>query len=76
MEMPTPRFPIGTVYTTRGRHPRCCTVTDIITAYNSRGELVSTRYVATHELMGRIITEHGICETTIAMGSPTIPVTD
>lgn len=64
----TPRFPIGTKYKTRGKFPRLCTVTDILTTYNSKGEFVKLRYVATHEFLGATITESDVVETTIAMG--------
>ena len=63
--------PIGTKFKTRGKCPRECTVTDILKTYNHAGDLVSTRYVATHEFMGRAVAEHDICATTIAMGKST-----
>lgn len=61
-------YPIGTVFRTRGKHPRVCTVTDIWRTYDAAGALVHTRYVATHELMGQTITERDVVATTIAMG--------
>ena len=62
------QFSIGTQFKSRGKHPRICTVTDILRTYNSAGELVKTRYVAEHEFLGRTVTDHDVCETTIAMG--------
>ena len=62
------RFPIGTKFATRGRHPRTCTVVDIWRTFNVAGELVRIGYVATHEFMGRTVLERDIPETTIAMG--------
>jgi hypothetical protein len=62
------RFSIGTKYQTRGKQPRTCTVVDILRTYNSKGELVKVRYVATHELMGQTVTDHDVIDTTIAMG--------
>lgn len=62
------RFNIGTQFKTRGKHPRLCTVTDILKTYNSAEELVSIRYVATHEFMGQTVTDRDVVETTIAMG--------
>lgn len=62
------RFSIGQTFKTRGKAPRLCTVVDILTTFNSAGELVKTRYIATHEFAGQIVTDHDVCETTIAMG--------
>ena len=62
------QFAIGTTFKTRGKHPRICTVVDILKTYNNANELVKVRYVATHELMGKIITDNDVCSTTIAMG--------
>lgn len=63
------RFSIGQQYMTRGKCPRLCTVRDILKTYNHKGELVSIRYVATHDLMGQHVTHHDVIETTIAMGA-------
>lgn len=35
-------------------------VTDVLKTYNSKGELVKTRYVATHEFMGQKVTDSDI----------------
>lgn len=61
-------YPIGTHFTTRGKHPRYCTVVDVLRTYNSKGELVSVRYVATHEFLGQTVTDYDVRATTIAMG--------
>lgn len=63
-------FPIGTKFKTRGKHPRDCTVVEILKTYNSKGELVRTRYVATFPLAGQTVTYYDVCHTTIAMGMP------
>jgi hypothetical protein len=63
-----PRFSIGTQFKTRGKAPRICTVTDILKTYNSAGELVLVRYVATHEFCGQTVTSYDVIDTTIAMG--------
>lgn len=63
-----PRFPIGTQFKSRGKHPRLYTVRDIYFTYNTAGELVRIRYVATFELMGQSVTDYDVVETTIAMG--------
>ena len=74
--MTTHKFPIGTTYSTRGRYPDHCTVTDQLSTYNSKGELVGIHYVATHEFHGQILTDRRVNETRIAMGSPVIPPAD
>ena len=63
-----PKFPIGTQFKTRGKHPRLCVVMDIWRTYNAVGDLVRVRYVADHEFMGQVIRDCDVCETTIAMG--------
>lgn len=63
-----PRFKIGTLFKTRGKHPRVCIVTDIHTTRDSRGEIVKIRYVATHEFAGQTVTNSDVVDTTIAMG--------
>lgn len=66
-------FPIGTVYQTRGKHPRKCTVTDQLTVTNSRGKVVRRYYKSVHVLNDQLITDHDVRHTTIAMGSPVLP---
>ena len=61
-------FAIGTHFKTRGKAPRICIVTDILKTYNSAGDLVKTRYQASHEFLGQIVTDYDVCATTIAMG--------
>lgn len=61
-------YAIGTKFITGGKAKRACTVTDILKTYNSAGELVGTRYVATHEFMGQIVTDRDVCSVTIAKG--------
>lgn len=60
-----PRFLPGTIFKTGNRQ---CTVTDILTTYNLAGEPVKQRYVATHQFLGQTVTDHDVCETTIARG--------
>jgi hypothetical protein len=62
------RFKVGDTYMTRGKHPRTCTVQDVLYTYNSKGELVHIRYVTSHELMGQTVVEHDVREITIMMG--------
>lgn len=61
-------YAIGQKYRTRGKVPRVCTVVDIFKTYNSKGELVRVRYVATHDFMGQSVTDYDVPETAIAMG--------
>ncbi len=62
------RFPIGTQYTTRGKHPQVCTVVDVLRTYNSAGTLVSLRYVAEHDFCGQKLRDNDVCDATIARG--------
>lgn len=63
-----PIFSIGTQFKHIGKISRICTVTDIYTTTNIAGEIVSIRYVATHEFAGQIVTERDIPAATIARG--------
>lgn len=62
----TPRYRVGTTYNSPGKHPKLCTVTDIHTTRNHRGDLVKIQYVATHEFLGQIVTDRELSESTIA----------
>lgn len=62
------RFPIGTQYMTRGKHPVLCTVVDQLTTTNSRGEVVRATYVTSHQFCGQTVTETDVVDTTIARG--------
>jgi len=62
------RFSIGARFTTKHKVPMHCVVTDILKTYNSRNELVSIRYVATHQFLGQTVTDYDVVETTIARG--------
>lgn len=66
--MNTHRFPIGTKYTTRGKHALFCTVVDQLTTTNSQGEVVATSYITSHQFCGQTVTEAGVVDTTIARG--------
>lgn len=68
------RFPIGTRYTTRGKHPCKCVVVDVHATYSAvSGELVKLRYVSTHEFAGQTVTDRDVPEPAIALGSPVLP---
>jgi hypothetical protein len=66
--MSQPKFKIGQQFKTRGKFPKICTIRDIWKTYDSKGELVRLRYVATHELIGQLVWDRDVCETTVAMG--------
>ena len=51
-----------------GKAANLCTITDIHTTFNLAGELVKTRYVATHQFLGQTVTESDIVATTVARG--------
>lgn len=68
MKQREPTFGVGTKYKTRGKHPRVCTVIDILKTYNMAGEMVSLRYVSQHEFAGQVVIDRDVVETTIAMG--------
>lgn len=61
-------IPIGTKFKTRHKNPRICTVIDKWDTYNSKGELVKVRYVATYKFMSQLVTDYDVVETTIKMG--------
>ena len=62
------KFLIGTKYKTRGKSPKECTVIDILKTYNHKNELVSIRYVSSHDFMGQKVIDRDVVETTITMG--------
>ena len=65
----TPRFKIGTTFIPCGRkNGGLCTVVDILTTTNSKGDVVRIRYAATHEFMGQTLTDYDVPEVTIARG--------
>ncbi|WOB06508.1 hypothetical protein [Piscinibacter gummiphilus] len=61
-------YPIGTKFARRvsAKRTDVCTVVDIHRTYNNAGELVKTRYVATHEFLGQVVTDHDVVAVTIA----------
>lgn len=61
-------YPIGTKYRTRHKQPKECTVVDIYKTYNVAGELISTRYVTVHEVLGQRVFDYDVVRTTIDMG--------
>lgn len=62
------RFEIGTKYKTSGKHPKLCTVVDVLRTYNSAGDLVKLRYVSEHEFLGQTVTDYDVPDAAIAKG--------
>jgi len=50
------------------KNDRIETVTDILKTYNLVGELVKTRYVATHDFCGQTVTDSDVLGVTIQRG--------
>jgi len=50
------------------KNDRIETVTDILKTYNSAGELVKTRYVASHDFLGQKVTDRDVLGVTIQRG--------
>ena len=65
-----PRFTIGTQYVDpRAKHPKLCTIVDILTTRNSKDEVVKIEYVATHEAIpGSTVTDYHVLDITVAKG--------
>lgn len=62
-------YPIGTTFETRqGKITRLCTVVDLLTTTNAKGEVVKLRYVATHPFLGQLVADFDVNEVTIARG--------
>lgn len=66
------RFPVGTTFQPVGKR-YAATVIDYHVTRNLAGEIVRTRYVATHEFMGQTVADCDVAETTIARGLIAIP---
>jgi len=60
---------IGTKFIKEGRKIKQVeTVVDIYKTYNSKGELVKTRYVSEHEFMGQKLRDYDVVAVTIKRG--------
>ena len=65
------KYPIGTKFIRRSnrKHKLVETVTDYLeTRSVVTGDLISSRYVATHEFCGQTVSDRDIPATSIAMG--------
>lgn len=61
------RFQIGQKYSPIGKN-YVCTVVDIHKTFNSKGELVKTRYVSEHDFCGQVVKDYDVVDATIARG--------
>ena len=62
---------IGKQYLTRGKHPQLCTVVDVHTTCNQKGEIVKVRYVSEHVFLNQIVRDKDVGKTTILMNEVT-----
>ena len=62
---------IGKQYKTRGKHPRLCTVIDVHTTCNQKGEIVKVRYVSEHVFLNQKVIDKDVVKTTILMNEVT-----
>ena len=62
---------IGKQYKTRGKHPRLCTVVDVHTTRNQKGEIVKVRYVSEHVFLNQKVIDKDVVKTTILMNEVT-----
>lgn len=61
-------YPIGTTYT--NQKGQICTVADVWTTTDSRGDVVSISYVTVHSFCGQLVSEIRVMPITIAKGNP------
>lgn len=59
-------FEIGTHYINSKN--RLCVIKDILKTFNSKGELIKTRYVAEHDFMGQKIEDNDVLHISIQKG--------
>jgi hypothetical protein len=64
----TPKYKPGTMFKTQGKHPRTCTVVDILITRNMAGDVVAVRYVASLEFCGQTVLDRNVVAATIARG--------
>lgn len=61
------KYPIGFKFFNRGKRKDLCTITDFLTTKNIHGEIIKTRYVATHDFLGQTVTDYDVTENSITM---------
>ncbi len=62
---------IGKQYLTRGKHPQLCTVVDVHTTFNQKGEIVKVRYVSEHVFLNQKVIDKDVVKTNILMNEVT-----
>ena len=62
---------IGKQYLTHGKHPQLCTVVDVHTTCNQKGEIVKVRYVSEHVFLNQKVIDKDVNKTTILMNEVT-----
>ena len=60
---------IGTQYMARDKHPRLCTVIDKLIITRADGTIHKTRYITTHEFLGKTVYDYDVGRTTIVIGA-------
>jgi hypothetical protein len=69
---------IGTKYYERKsngkKNEKISTVIDILSTYNSKGELIRTRYIASRDYLGQDLINYDVVGTTILMSLIRFPV--
>ena len=64
------KIEIGMQYIPRSdKKKRIHTVIDCYKTYNSKNELVNTKYVATYDFIGQTMTVYDVVQPTIAIGA-------
>ena len=61
-------YPVGTQFKTRGKAPKLCTVEDQLYTYNSEGELVGFKYVASNVTLGQKVYDYDVSPATVVRG--------
>lgn len=66
MKIPKMKYPIGTKFTLkRPNYTRECEVIDYRFLFDSKGNLIQTRYVTQHTTLGQPVRDYDVVQTTI-----------
>ncbi len=68
-----PRFAVGTTFSSGGKHPNICKITDVHTTRNLAGDAIKVRYSATHSFIGQVVTETDVTEARVVAGLMMVP---
>lgn len=60
--------PIGTWFLPVGKNKRPQKVVDIITSFNSKGDLIAVRYVSEHDFCGQTVVARDLPRATVSRG--------